>query len=179
MVNTLTIEQPKLALRHLGEGRYDVDDVLTRLRPKDAEASSDPALFALFTLTLSGGELVFVDDSVGATHKLTDLTVGVPFLSNLPSRLKVVTQPRLAFVLNGSAFDWIAGRLAPGPVTFAEVLQPLQAANPMAYAAATATLSAITAAPCDRILDDELVRGFVTNVMREAAEIARRMLEGA
>lgn len=105
VVNTLTIEQPRLALRHLGEGRYDVDDVLARLRPKDAEAPSDPALFALFNINLSGGELVFVDDSVGATHKLTDLTVGVPFLSNLPSRLKVVTQPRLAFVLNGSAFD--------------------------------------------------------------------------
>ncbi|MGQ2921657.1 MAG: DUF748 domain-containing protein [Hydrogenophaga sp.] len=105
VINTLTLEQPRLALRHLGEGRYDVDDVLSRLRPKDNEAPSDPALFALFNIHLSGGELVFVDDSVGVTHKMTDLTVGVPFLSNLPSRLKVVTQPRLAFVLNGSAFD--------------------------------------------------------------------------
>jgi hypothetical protein len=28
-------------------------------------------------------------------------------------------------------------------------------------------------ASCDRILDDELLRGFVTNVMREAAEIGQ------
>lgn len=36
-------------------------------------------------------------------------------------------------------------------------------------------ISALTGATCDRILDDELVRGFVTNVMREAAEIGARI----
>jgi len=105
VLDALVLEHPKLQLRHLGEGRYDVDDVLQRLRPKDDEPPSDPAQFALFNLKLSDGELVFVDDSVGVTHQLTGLTVGVPFLSNLPSRRDVVTQPHLAFVLNGSAFD--------------------------------------------------------------------------
>jgi len=36
-------------------------------------------------------------------------------------------------------------------------------------------ISALTGATCDRILDDELVRGFVTNVMREASEIGARI----
>jgi 2-dehydropantoate 2-reductase len=36
-------------------------------------------------------------------------------------------------------------------------------------------ISALTGATCDRILDDELVRGFVTHVMREAAEIGTRI----
>ncbi len=36
-------------------------------------------------------------------------------------------------------------------------------------------ISALTGATCDRILDDELVRGFVTNVMLEAAEIGARI----
>lgn len=36
-------------------------------------------------------------------------------------------------------------------------------------------ISALTGATADRILDDELVRGFVTNVMREAAEIGARI----
>jgi 2-dehydropantoate 2-reductase len=36
-------------------------------------------------------------------------------------------------------------------------------------------ISALTGATCDRILDDELVRSFVTNVMREAAEIGARI----
>lgn len=36
-------------------------------------------------------------------------------------------------------------------------------------------ISALTGATADRILDDELVRGFVTRVMREAAEIGARI----
>jgi uncharacterized protein involved in outer membrane biogenesis len=105
VVDALVLEQPRLTVRHLGEGRYDVDDVLQRLRPKGDAPPSDPAYFALFNIHLSGGELVFADDSVGATHRLSELAIGVPFLSNLPSRQTVVTEPRLAFVLNGSAFD--------------------------------------------------------------------------
>lgn len=105
VMDALVLEQPRLTVRHLGEGRYDVDDVLQRLRPKDDAPPSDPAHFALFNIKLSGGELVFVDDSVGATHRLSELAIGVPFLSNLPSRRAVVTEPHLAFVLNGSAFD--------------------------------------------------------------------------
>jgi uncharacterized protein involved in outer membrane biogenesis len=105
VIATLTIEQPRMNLRHLGEGRYDVDDILQRLRPTDAGEPSDPAHFALFNIDVLGGALVFADDSNGSVHRLTELNLGVPFLSNLPSRLEVVTEPRLAFVLNGSAFD--------------------------------------------------------------------------
>ncbi|TDV16422.1 2-dehydropantoate 2-reductase [Paraburkholderia caballeronis] len=36
-------------------------------------------------------------------------------------------------------------------------------------------ISALTGATTDRVLGDELVRGFATNVMREAAEIGRRI----
>ena len=42
---------------------------------------------------------------MGATHRLRGLTLSIPFLSNLESRREVVTEPRLAFELNGSAFD--------------------------------------------------------------------------
>ncbi len=102
---TLSLEQPRLNLRHLGEGRYDVDDVLQRLSPDPGAAPGEPSHFAVFNITVSGGELAFADDPAGVTHHLGGLTVGVPFLSNLPSRQEVVTEPHLAFVLNGSAFD--------------------------------------------------------------------------
>ncbi|MGE0350165.1 DUF748 domain-containing protein [Hydrogenophaga sp.] len=105
VAHAVAFERPRLSVRHLGGGRYDVDDVLQRLSPRADAPPSDPAHFALFNITLSGGELVFVDDSVGATHRLSELDIGVPFLSNLPSRHDVVTEPRLAFILNGSAFD--------------------------------------------------------------------------
>ncbi|WP_137917750.1 DUF748 domain-containing protein [Hydrogenophaga sp. 2FB] len=105
VIDALVLERPRLNVRHLGDGKYDIDDVLLRLRPKDDEPPSDPTRFALFNIALTDGEFVFADDAVGATHQLRKLSIGVPFLSNLPSRSEVVTEPRLAFELNGSAFD--------------------------------------------------------------------------
>jgi Domain of Unknown Function (DUF748) len=105
VIDVLKIEQPRLALRHLGGGRYDVDDIVQRLRVPSSDTASEPARFALFNIELQGGEFTLVDDPVGATHRLRALTVNIPFLSNLDSRREVVTEPRLAFELNGSAFD--------------------------------------------------------------------------
>lgn len=105
VIDALKIEQPRVALRHLGGGRYDVDDIVQRLSVPPSDTPSEPARFALFNIELQGGEFTLVDDSVGATHRLRGLMVTVPFLSNLDSRRDVVTEPRLAFELNGSAFD--------------------------------------------------------------------------
>lgn len=102
VIATLTVDRPWMKLRHLGDGRYDVDDVLQRLRPS---ANAEPSHFALFNIGVLGGALDFADDSTGALHRLTDFNLGVPFLSNLPSRQSVVTEPHVAFKLNGSAFD--------------------------------------------------------------------------
>ncbi|MDO9134763.1 DUF748 domain-containing protein [Hydrogenophaga sp.] len=105
VIDALKIEQPRVTLRHMGSGRYDIDDIVQRLRVPPSDAASDPARFALFNIELQGGEFTLVDDTVGATHRLRGLTVSIPFLSNLASRREVVTEPRLAFELNGSAFD--------------------------------------------------------------------------
>ena len=105
VIDALKIEQPRVAVRHLGGGRYDVDDIVLRLREQPSDAQSELVQFALFNIELSGGEFTLVDDSVGVTHRLRGLALSVPFLSNLASRREVVAEPRLAFELNGSAFD--------------------------------------------------------------------------
>jgi uncharacterized protein involved in outer membrane biogenesis len=108
VVDALRLEAPRLHLRHLGDGRLDVDDVIQRLRgpetPEDAPSRPLPR-FALFNIELVDGAVDWVDTPVGVTHKLEGLHLAVPFLSNLGSRRDVVTEPRLAFTLNGSAFD--------------------------------------------------------------------------
>ncbi len=112
VVDALTLEQPRLRLRHLGQGHYDVDDVLQRLNPPDAAPPGQTPRFALFNLVLTDGSVELVDEPVATTHRLNQLVVRLPFLSNLDSRREVKTQPRLAFELNGSAFD-SSGETAP------------------------------------------------------------------
>lgn len=109
VIDALRIDSPQIAVRHLGEGRWDFDDVLQRLAPPQATAEpaqeGSPARFAVFNIQLNDGQVRLVDAPVEVTHELKGLQLAVPFLSNIGSRREVVTEPVLAFTLNGSVFD--------------------------------------------------------------------------
>jgi uncharacterized protein involved in outer membrane biogenesis len=107
VVDAITLDAPRLRLTHLGDGRYDVDDVLARLTSAPAKPTpdTDPMRFALYNLVLAGGALDFTDAPHHKTHQLSQLEVTLPFLSNLATQREVVVAPHLAFSLNGSHFD--------------------------------------------------------------------------
>ena len=105
VMDAIRLEGLRVAVRHLGEGRYDIDDVLERLQAKPSAPDAEPARFALFNLELVGGQGTFIDEPLGLTHRVDGVHLTVPFLSNLASKREVITQPRLAFTLNGSQFD--------------------------------------------------------------------------
>lgn len=105
VLDAVQVDGPALRLTHLGSGRYDIDDILQRLRAPDTPASAAPPGFALHNLVLSGGSIDLTDKAVGKTHALRELSVSLPFLSSLASQREVRVQPRLAFRFNGSRFD--------------------------------------------------------------------------
>ena len=108
VADAIVVEEPVLSLTHQGEGRYDIDDMLERLKPAANQPAGKPAQFALYNLVLSGGRLDYIDQPVGKTHELRELNFSVPFLSNLASKRDIKTAPHLAFKLNGSRFDTAA-----------------------------------------------------------------------
>lgn len=105
VADAIAVDAPVLSLNHLGEGRYDIDDILERLKTPAGAPASSPLRFALYNLVLTGGSLDFADTPAGKTHALRELSLSVPFLSNLQSQREVKTAPHLAFKLNGSSFD--------------------------------------------------------------------------
>lgn len=105
VVDAVQVDAPQLRIAHLGAGRYDVDDVLARLKAPAAPGPGEPARFALYNLQVQGGSVDYADAAVQRTHALRDLKLGIPFLSNLASHREIKVQPQLAFVLNGSRFD--------------------------------------------------------------------------
>ncbi len=107
VIDAIAIDVPSVRLTHLGGGRYDTDDIVATLqaRATPPEPNAKPAEFALYNIALTGGAVEFIDKAAGKSHKLTGLTLGLPFLSNLPSQREVKVEPKLAFTLNGSAFD--------------------------------------------------------------------------
>ncbi len=105
VVSAVLVRAPKLRLTRLADGRYDVDDLITKLTQPSATPSSEPARFALYNLQLEDGEIDFDDRPVQRVQQVRSLNLSLPFLSNLPTQVHVKVEPRVQFVLNGSAFD--------------------------------------------------------------------------
>lgn len=105
VLDALQVDQPRLKLRQLEPGRYDIDDIVARLAAPSDTPPGDPPRFALYNLTLADGAIDFRDEVVDRTHEVRGLHLGLPFLSSLPAYREVETVPRLAFRLNGSVFD--------------------------------------------------------------------------
>ena len=107
VVDAFTIDNPALRITHLGDGRYDVDDIIAKVTaPKnDPEPDQGPARLALYNLALTGGSIDFIDNTISETHEVRALTLKVPFISTLPSQREVKVEPHLAFTLDGSRFD--------------------------------------------------------------------------
>ncbi len=106
VIEALDIEGPRLRLTRLADGRYDIDDLLARFkRDTPPAADEQPARFALYNLRLVDGRVDFDDRPVQRQHSVQGLQLSLPFLSNLPSDVAVTVEPRLAFKLDGAAFD--------------------------------------------------------------------------
>lgn len=107
VLDALVVERPRLLLTHTQPGHYDIDDLIA-LASKPSDPAAAPLRFALHNLSLLEGAIDFRDTVAGQDHHLTALQLGLPFLSNFDSGRAVLVQPRLAFQLDGAAFDWSA-----------------------------------------------------------------------
>lgn len=107
VLDALVVERPHLLLTHTQPGHYDIDDLIA-LASQPSDPAAAPLRFALHNLSLVEGAIDFRDTVAGQDHHLTALQLGLPFLSNFDSGRAVLVQPRLAFQLDGAAFDWSA-----------------------------------------------------------------------
>lgn len=101
VVEAVEIDQPQLRLARSDQG-YDIDDVIARLTaapPADAKPP-EPARFALFNVELRNGSISFDDRPVQRQHRVRELQISLPFLSNLPEDLTVRVEPQLSMLLD-------------------------------------------------------------------------------
>jgi hypothetical protein len=163
VVDAVTVQGLQLRLTHHGDGHYDIDDILQRLRkPADAKPSA-PVRFALHNLLLEDGKIDFTDHAGPGVqqHTVRKLQLAVPFLSNFDSQRDVTVSPRLAFELNGSAFDTGAqgtpfARTRKGEAQIK--IAHLDLAPYLAYLPANLPVQ-----PRAGVVDAELKLGFVQN----------------
>ena len=104
VLDALEFDRPHFRLRHLGGGRYDIDDLIARLLKPEQPPSALPR-FALFQLQLRDAAIDFIDEPVGRTQQIRQLTLKLPFLSSLEPQREETSEPSLNFLLNGDPVD--------------------------------------------------------------------------
>ncbi len=110
VVEELKLVEPALSVVHLEGQRYNWSDVIEEIlnKPDDGSKSS----FAIHNIRIEKGRIDFDDRPVGKKHVISDLDLGVPFVSNLPSQVETFVEPLLVMKVNNTPFD-IHGKARP------------------------------------------------------------------
>ncbi len=100
--NAITLKGLRLNLVRNQDGTYNVSDLLASAPGK---APGRPLRYSLNNLQVLGAAITFDDRPKGARHEVTGLNLGIPFLSNLPSKVNVYTAPSLSAKVDGKPVE--------------------------------------------------------------------------
>jgi hypothetical protein len=112
---------PRVRVVRTSAAAFNFSDILAPLAaaPKPAAAppppppaGAPPPRFSLNNLRLIDGELRLEDRTLGSSHQIAGLDVGVPFVSTLPVFVDTFVEPGLQVKIDGAPFV-IAGRTKP------------------------------------------------------------------
>lgn len=101
VIDAVTLAKPQLRLARHADRTYNVQDLLDELRARP-KSDAPPPKFAVFNIRLLDGRVDFEDRAAGETHVVSELRVGIPFLSSLPTHADVEVTPELGMKLNGA-----------------------------------------------------------------------------
>jgi uncharacterized protein involved in outer membrane biogenesis len=136
VVQAVRLAKPVLRVVRNEDGSYDFQDVIDRLASAPAAPPGPAPRFAIYNVSVSDGRIEFDDRPQKSRHEVTDLQIGLPFVSSLPAQIEIEVQPRLSLKVDGSPFE-IAGETKPFKDTHETILHlnidDLQLAKYLAY----------------------------------------------
>ncbi len=109
VVSGVTVEKPELHLVRVAPDRLNVSDIIEAFLAKPESPTPE---FSVSNITVSGGRIDWVDQVAGGTQKVEGLTLGIPFVANIPSEVEVYVEPYFAAKINGAPFK-LQGKLRP------------------------------------------------------------------
>jgi len=114
VLESVQLVKPYVRLVRYDDRKYNYQDIVDKFANSPAEpAAAQPAAqtsaasprFAVYNVVLRDGRIDFDDRPQKAQHTITDLQIGLPFVSSLPRQVDLVVAPRLSANVNGTPFE--------------------------------------------------------------------------
>ena len=119
VLREIRLVNPAVHVVRLDAKHYNFSDLVDEFAGKPTAAPetgpAGPARFSVNNIQLTGGSIDFDDRPEKTLHKIRDLSLAIPFLSNLPWAGEIFVQPAFHARVNGAPLD-LRGKTKPfGP----------------------------------------------------------------
>ena len=125
VIKELRLERPFVRVVRNMDGGYNFSDLISspeQSESTDAEKSPDSASglfeFAVYNIQILNGSADFLDQPKDKIHKISELNLTIPFLSDIGSDLEVFVQPHFSAIFNDKPVSMV-GKTKP----FADFLE--------------------------------------------------------
>jgi hypothetical protein len=106
VLDAVRLVRPRLEIARGADGKLNIGDLIERAL---APATGPEAAFAVFNIEIEDGSVVLDDAMRGHRTELSQLAIGIPFLSSLSADAQIRVTPHLKAIVDGAPFE-IAGR---------------------------------------------------------------------
>jgi hypothetical protein len=99
--------KPYLRITRNQDLSYNFSDLLEKNESTSPEkAKSKPLRFSLNNIRIEDGSIDFWDGPKQTKHKVRELKIGIPFLSNMPSYIETFVQPHFSAKINDALYTF-------------------------------------------------------------------------
>lgn len=112
IIDEIRLSNPYAHIVHNEGTDYNFSDLLVPSKAEDKAADKEPMRFSLNNIQVISGAIDFIDSPKKTEHAIKDLSLMIPFFSNLPYYVDIYVQPSLSGTLNGTPFVF-KGRTKP------------------------------------------------------------------
>lgn len=110
VVREVKLSRPYVHLVREDGTRFNFSDIIELINSQPP--SDEPARFSVNNIAIEDGRIEFDDRPEKIVHTVSELQIGLPFVSNLPSHVEVFVEPLLSASINGASLH-IVGKARP------------------------------------------------------------------
>ncbi|MFC1843651.1 DUF748 domain-containing protein [Thermodesulfobacteriota bacterium] len=112
VIKTLTLTGPRVNLARFNDLSYNFSDLAESSSSPKKKTESKPFLFSLNNIEILNGSIVFLDEPKKSTHRVENLNLAIPYLSNVVHEVEVHVEPAFSAIINDTPVN-LTGRTIP------------------------------------------------------------------